>query len=165
MKNYEEMTNSVFTRIENHKIKKKKITKRNISFAALAASVCIVAMVGVFAFGNSPAPKTDDYHHLIDYSYTYTPELAARIKELKSQGDKIGWVYYDKSIYSQLQGVADEYVESLLPGDKIGNADEFTGAYENCPTELNGVVYTVKGHEELLIIKLNNSGTVVLKEE
>lgn len=165
MKNYEEMSNSVLKRIETYKTHKNIKVRKNIRVAFLASSLCIVVLAGFFAFGKGPASQTNNYDYLLDYSYTYTPELAARIKELKEQGDKIAWVYYDNSIYFQLQGLEEKYIESLALGKRLGRADKFTGAYENNAFELSGEVYTVAGNDELLVIKLNNGGTVVLKEE
>lgn len=165
MRNYEEMTKRVVYRINDYKTHKKRTIKRNFYITAAAASLCIATLACFLTLGNGLSPKTDDNQFFSDYSYTYTPELRARIKELKAQGDKIGWIYYYNSIYSQSQGLCGNYVDSLVLGEMIGHADEFTGAYEKNPPELSGEIYKVVGQSNLLVIKLNNGGTVVLMEE
>lgn len=88
-----------------------------------------------------------------------------------TKGDLRGTIIYNGKKYNQISNdVAEEIISKLHIDKYIGNARSFEGTYRDVVysdphNNVDGKVYTVKEDSSLLLIHLDNSGTVLLKAE
>jgi hypothetical protein len=85
--------------------------------------------------------------------------LQERIQELQT-GDSLGWLVVDGKIYVQSDA---EYRETDAD-PFLGKASSFTGGYQN-EDACDGDVYAICDNSDVIYIKLDNGGTVVLTAE
>jgi hypothetical protein len=85
--------------------------------------------------------------------------LQERIQELQT-GDSLGWLVIDGKIYVQSDA---EYRETDAD-PFLGKASSFTGGYQN-EDACDGDVYANSNNPDVIYIKLDNGGTVVLTAE
>lgn len=73
--------------------------------------------------------------------------------------DSIGWLVYESRLYEQLQ---TEPMPAVKPEKLLGKASAFRGLYQ-LDDSCDGEVYSVTDMPNLLFIKLNNTGEIILK--
>ena len=75
--------------------------------------------------------------------------------------DILGVVVIDGVTYMQFETNSDAYT----PDTYLGVASEYEGTYKTHLNEVEGKVFTTKEDSDILIVKLTNAGTVILRKE
>lgn len=141
---------------------------------------CFVALLGVGLwqgdfFKTTPPVTSDDSIVIGEKDYiderkedntevatsgqTISKELQEKIDELQSvAGDILGWVVYGDRLYMQNANID---IANIKPNMYLGRASEFRGAYQN-EDACDGDVYNVADNPDLILIKLDNGGEVIL---
>ena len=172
MKNYNEMANNVFRRVEEYNIERqKKITRTLVPIVCF----CLVALLGVGVwhvglFESTPmqtqedsitpgnkdcyGPNEDDNQHSAEDN---------TVNNTDNDADLIGMIVYNGRTYIQnISGNIE--ADNIILDKKIGNGEDFEGTYSS-ETEVTSEIYTVKYYPDLLCVKLSNGATVLLEAE
>lgn len=186
MKNYKEMANDVIHRIDEYEtIHKQKRTK----IIYITISLCCVAFVALLTFGlwqnrqfnsklsepltiatdikekNNTCENNDNSTNISSSNYAVSKELQEQIDKLESQSsDSLGWIVYEGRIYLQIGDISNIQLNKYL-----GCASEFQGSYQRQPSkpynpseDVDGELYSVLDNPDLIFIKLDNGGYVIL---
>jgi hypothetical protein len=183
MKDYDEMAKSVLKRRDKYLAERSKKMKKMVS---ILSCFCLVALMGVGVWrsgtlsndkGTAAGDIMPDGAYVSDFDQeekeqadqadnggeTDTAEadtrLQERIQELQT-GDSLGWLVVDGKIYVQSDA---EYRETDAD-PFLGKASSFTGGYQN-ESACDGDVYAICDNSDVIYIKLDNGGTVVLTAE
>lgn len=93
--------------------------------------------------------------------------LQKRIEDLSS-GDSLGWIVYENRIYMQDFNIDIDSLENnqnqLKLSESLGRPSDFQGFYQNAG-EIDGDVYLVIEHPDIICIKLANGATIWLGVE
>ncbi len=177
MKNYKEMANDVIRRIDEYET------------THIVTSLCCVAFIGLLGFRlwqsrqfNITPPETltiatdvkeknNNYENnekntnVSSSGYAVSKELQEQIDKLESQSsDSLGWIVYEGRIYLQIGDISTIQLNKYL-----GCASEFQGCYkkqllesQNPSDNVDGELYSVLDYPDLIFVKLNNGGSVLL---
>lgn len=147
----------------------------------IAACLCICILGAAFMYPNiiNQSPNVDknidDTEKINDYAKqkglqnnvtedTENPEFEGkvqeRIQELQN-GDTIGWIVIDNSIYMQSQYKELDVKQNY---QYLGQASDFIGYYQN-EDSVNGKVYLLSDEMNEVLIELDNGGIVFLTKE
>lgn len=157
MKSYDETVDTVLQRIHSYNVTKERRKKALLT----ALPVCILCLAALTGFGLwqagqaggglSPLPMTANL-----------PAGDEAAKDSRTIGsDQIGYLIYGEKYYLQEPEMSTEGLET---GDHLGKASVFEGAYKDNSLGVDGEVYTIKGHDNLLGISLSNGAFIILKE-
>ncbi len=94
-------------------------------------------------------------------SGTLLEQHIEKLEELSKNGDCIGWLVYENTLYTQVQNTD---IANVKTQTHVGRAFDFRGFYQ-IQNEINGDVYTVVGAPNQLLLQLENSGTVLLQAD
>lgn len=195
MKNYNEMANAVLRRIgeqKNEQRKKRKAVKRVIM---PICCLCLAAFLGIGLwqgdfFNTSPPITSDDSTNIEEKDIISendgsgskddidevvspngqevspsdsTESATSESSKPSNNNDVIGTVKVNGIIYVQLQNIAT--TEIYTPDKYLGKASDFEGTYQKDITDVDGELYTAKEDPNVLIVKLDNGGSVILIKE
>ena len=167
MKNYNEMAQSVLSRISEYETVKKRKKKIFIKTAVPACCLCAAVIAGVAIHGagakgtvSVPQSSLLESHESItqnsDSSSGGEGKKLAYVNE-----DMLGLVIIDGKEY--IQDFTDYAIDETFTTDKfIGDARDYEGTYKKTDGNISAEIYTVKESKNVLLVKLGNGGTVVL---
>ena len=167
MKNYNEMAQSVLSRISEYETVKKRKKKIFIKTAVPACCLCAAVIAGVAIHGagakgtvSVPQSSLLESHESItqnsDSSSGGEGKKLAYVNE-----DMLGLVIIDGKEY--IQDFTDYAIDETFTTDKfIGNARDYEGTYKKTDGNISAEIYSVKESKNVLLVKLGNGGTVVL---
>lgn len=156
MKSYNEMAQSVLSRINEYEAAEKRKRKIFIKTAVPACCLCAAVIAGVAihgagAKGTVSAPK----------SSSTESSSGGEGKKLAYADDMCGVVIIDGKEY--IQDFTDYAIDETFTADKsIGDARDFEGTYKMMDGVTSAEIYTVKESRNVLLVKLGNGGMVVL---
>lgn len=166
MKSYNEMAESVFTRINEYETAKRRKKKIILSTAVPACFLCAAVIAGISihiagtggtaaAFKSSPQENSG--------SAVSSSEVSSDSESKKfayPDDDMLGVVYINGIEY--VQSFADFVIDEAFTADKlIGDAREYDGTYRD--GDMTALLYSVKESKNALILKLGNGGTILLE--
>lgn len=186
MKNYKEMADDVIRRIDEYETTHRKKQTKTVH---IITSLCCVGLIAVLGFGlwkrgqfhvKPPEPLTisteineknnnnenkEDIANTTSSSHSISNKLQEQIDELESQSsDSLGWIVYDGRIYLQINDI-----ENIQLNKYLGYASEFQGFYQQQQLEsqhpsnkVDGKLYSVLDNPDLIFVKLDNGGSVLL---
>ena len=166
MKSCNEMTESVFTRINEYETAKRRKKKIILSTAVPACLLCAAVIAGVAihitgaggtaaAFKSSPQENSGS---AVSSSEVSSDSEGKKIAYLDD--DMLGVVYINGIEY--VQSFADFVIDEAFTADKlIGDAREYDGTYRD--GDMTALLYSVKESKNALILKLGNGGTILLE--
>ena len=169
MKNYNEMAQSVLTRINNYETAKRHKKTVIIRTAVTVFCLCAVGIAG-FAIQNAGAKSTVSTPEKIGHSGEES--VISKTQSGESGGsdgkklafapsDALGAVIIDGTEY--VQDYSDYAIEETFTADKcLGDARDYNGTYKNGDGNISAEIYTVKESENVLLVKLGNGGEAVL---
>ena len=184
MKNYDELTNDLLERRDRYVAVQKKKRKRVMGVATSLCCFCLVALLG---FGmwqggmfNSKAPITlDDSINVGEKDYIEPDEfdksqtsndqnISTNDSEISSGDstnkddpcDILGMVVIDDVTYLQFNTNDEAYTIDAC----LGDATDYEGTYKTHLNDIEAKLYTTKEDSNILIVKLGNGATVVLKK-
>ncbi|MBR5322445.1 MAG: hypothetical protein IKU48_02730 [Clostridia bacterium] len=184
MKNYDELTNDLLERRDRYVADQKKKRKKVMGIATSLCCFCLVALLG---FGmwqggmfSSKAPITlDDSINVGEKDYIEPDELdksqtsndqnvSTNDSEIlnddstnkDNQGDVLGMVIIDDVTYIQFHTNPEAYTIDAY----LGYATDYEGTYKTRLNDIEAKLYTAKEDSNILIVKLGNGGTVILKK-
>ena len=167
MKNYNEMAQSVLSRISEYETVKKRKKKIFIKTAVPACCLCAAVIAGVAIHGagakgtvSVPQSSLLESHESItqnsDSSSGGEGKKLAYVNE-----DMLGLVIIDGKEY--IQDFTDYAIDETFTTDKfIGDARDYEGTYKKTDGNISAEIYSVKESKNVLLVKLGNGGTVVL---
>jgi hypothetical protein len=158
-------------------IKEARKTKKNkisvcVKWVAVAACLAVVVAVVVFAPRKTTEPVLPDQDETKDVELADSNDsddtsddarLQEQIRELQAEdsfGDSLGWLVVDDKIYVQSDVEYRETDEDI----SLGKASSFTGNYQD-GDGCDGDVYAAYANSNIIYIKLDNGGTVILEEK
>lgn len=165
MKSYNEMAESVFTRINEYETAKRRKKKIFLSTAVPACFLCAAVIAGISihiagtggtaaAFKSSPQENSGSAVSSSEVSSDSESKKFAYLDD-----DMLGVVYINGIEY--VQSFADFVIDEAFTADKlIGDAREYDGTYRD--GDMTALLYSVKESKNALILKLGNGGMVVL---
>ena len=166
MKSCNEMTESVFTRINEYETAKRRKKKIILSTAVPACLLCAAVIAGVAihitgaggtaaAFKSSPQENSGS---AVSSSEVSSDSEGKKIAYLDD--DMLGVVYINGIEY--VQSFADFVIDEAFTADKlIGDARDYDGTYRD--SDMTALLYSVKESKNALILKLGNGGTILLE--
>lgn len=166
MKSYNEMAESVFTRINEYETAKRRKKKIILSTAVPACFLCAAVIAGISihiagtggtaaAFKSSPQENSGS---AVSSSEVSSDSESKKIAYLDD--DMLGVVYINGIEY--VQSFADFVIDEAFTADKlIGDAREYDGTYRD--GDMTALLYSVKESKNALILKLGNGGTILLE--
>lgn len=166
MKSYNEMAESVFTRINEYETAKRRKKKIILSTAVPACLLCAAVIAGVAihitgaggtaaAFKSSPQENSGS---AVSSSEVSSDSEGKKIAYLDD--DMLGVVYINGIEY--VQSFADFVIDEAFTADKlIGDARDYDGTYRD--SDMTALLYSVKESKNALILKLGNGGTILLE--
>lgn len=166
MKSYNEMAQSVLSRINEYEAAEKRKRKIFIKTAVPACCLCAAVIAGVAihgagAGGTAAAFKSSPQEN--SGSAVSSSEVSSdseRKKFAYLDDDMLGVVYINGIEY--VQSFADFVIDEAFTADKlIGDAREYDGTYRD--GDMTALLYSVKESKNALIIKLGNGGTILLE--
>ena len=166
MKSCNEMTESVFTRINEYETAKRRKKKIILSTAVPAGFLCAAVIAGIAihiagAGGTAAAFKSSPQEN--SGSAVSSSEVSSdseRKKFAYLDDDMLGVVYINGIEY--VQSFADFVIDEAFTADKlIGDAREYDGTYRD--GDMTALLYSVKESKNALILKLGNGGTILLE--
>lgn len=184
MKNYDELTNDLLERRNRYVTDQKRKRKTVISVATSLCCVCLVALLGIGVWQrgmlNSQPPISLDDSTIIgekdyinpddvDNSQFPNDENISVSGNDNSSGDStnkddvcdiLGMVVIDGETYLQFFTDFEAYTLDAC----LGDASDYEGTYRTHPNDFAAKLYTAKEDSNVLIVKLGNGGTVVLKK-
>lgn len=187
MKNYKEMANDVIRRIDEYETSYKRKKTRTIYTVTSLCCICLIAFLGFELWQNRqfetklPIPlkvltditeKDNDHENkenitsISSSNHIVSKELQEQIDKLESQSsDSLGWIVYGEKIYLQI----DIDISTINPNKYLGCASEFQGFYrkqqlesQNPSNKIDGELYSVLDNPDLIFVKLDNGGIVIL---
>ena len=185
MKNYDEITKGLLERRDSYLTEQRKKRKTVVAVVTSLGCFCLVAVLGL-GIGykkaeDSNPPITMEDSVIIgekDYispeetegSITVLPQTDAEetedtsgaVKETEKENDIcdiLGMVVIDGVTYIQFHTDADKYT----PCTPLGSATEYEGTYKSHINDISCELYTTNETSDILLVKLGNGGTVVLK--
>jgi hypothetical protein len=172
---------------EARKPKKNKISVC-VKWVAVAACLAVVVAVAVFVPRQTTEPALTDQDGTedveladsndsddtqaedVELADSNNPDdasddarLQEQIRELQAEdsfGDSLGWLVVDDKIYVQSDVEYRETDEDI----SLGKASSFTGNYQD-GDGCDGDVYAAYANSNIIYIKLDNGGTVILEEK
>lgn len=163
MKNYDEMADNVFRRVEEYNIEKQRRRKKIKRTLVPVMCVCLVSLLGVGMwqvglFDSTPiqtqedaiTPGTKDWYGPGE-GENQNSVGDNTISNISSNVDLIGRIVYNGRTYTQ-NFSSDIEADNIIPDKKIGNGEDFEGTY-NSETEVASEVYNVKNYPDLLCVK------------
>lgn len=167
MKNYNEMAQSVLSRISEYETVKKRKKKIFIRTAVPACCLCAAviagaAIYGAGAKGTASVPQSSLPENRESTTQNTDSSLGTDGKKLAYVNeDMLGLVIIDGREY--IQDFTDYAIDETFTTDKfIGDARDFEGTYKKTGDNISAEIYSVKESENVLLVKLGNGGTVVL---
>ena len=166
MKSYNEMAESVFTRINEYETAKRRKKKIILSTAVPACFLCAAVIAGISihiagAGGTAAAFKSSPQEN--SGSAVSSSEVSSDSESKKFaylDDDMLGVVYINGIEY--VQSFADFVIDEAFTADKlIGDAREYDGTYRD--GDMTALLYSVKESKHALILKLGNGGTILLE--
>lgn len=166
MKSCNEMTESVFTRINEYETAKRRQKKIILSTAVPACFLCAAVIAGVAihitgaggtaaAFKSSPQENSGSAVSSSEVSSDSEGKKFAYLDD-----DMLGVVYINGIEY--VQSFADFVIDEAFTADKlIGDARDYDGTYRD--SDMTALLYSVKESKNALILKLGNGGTILLE--
>ena len=166
MKSYNEMAESVFTRINEYETAKRRKKKIILSTAVPACFLCAAVIAGISihiagtggtaaAFKSSPQENSGSAVSSSEVSSDSESKKFAYLDD-----DMLGVVYINGIEY--VQSFADFVIDEAFTADKlIGDAREYDGTYRD--GDMTELLYSVKESKNALILKLGNGGTILLE--
>ena len=166
MKSYNEMAESVFTRINEYETAKRRKKKIILSTAVPACFLCAAVIAGIAIhiagaggtaadFKSSPQENSGS---AVSSSEVSSDSESKKIAYLDD--DMLGVVYINGIEY--VQSFADFVIDEAFTADKlIGDAREYDGTYRD--GDMTALLYSVKESKNALILKLGNGGTILLE--
>lgn len=187
MKNYKEMANDVIRRIDEYETAHRRKRTMIIHVVTSLCCICLIALLSFELWQNRQVKtksliplkvltdmteKDNDHENkenitsLSSSNHAISKELQEQIDKLESQSsDSLGWIVYDERIYLQI----DIDISSITPNKYLGCASEFQGFYQkqqlesqNSSGNVDGELYSVSGNPDLIFVKLDNGGSVLL---
>lgn len=165
MKSCNEMTESVFKRINEYETAKRK--KKRIALKTAAYAFCLCIAAGAFFTVRNIEKNKRAFTTEIVNSEPLKGSLSKTAENQSSDShlnDSLGWVVINGEIF--VQGVAEN--KTYTPDKYIGDARDFDGFYKDgdgSDSAISAEMYTVKESEDVIIIKLGNGGSVTLVKE
>lgn len=154
MKSYDETVDTVLQRIHSYNVTRQR-RKKAILTALPVCILCLAALTGFGLWqagqaggGLSPLPMTANL-----------PKTAMDQRTIEA--DRIGYLICGEKYYLQEPEMSTEGLET---GEHLGKASTFEGAYKDNAFGVDGEVYTIKGHDDLLGISLSDGTFIILKE-
>lgn len=166
MKSYNEMAESVFTRINEYETAKRRQKKVILSTAVPASFLCAAVIAGVAihiagAGGTAADFKSSPQEN--SGSAVSSSEISSDSESKKFaylDDDMLGVVYINGIEY--VQSFADFVIDEAFTADKlIGDARDYDGTYRD--GDMTALLYSVKESKNALILKLGNGGTILLE--
>ena len=166
MKSYNEMAESVFTRINEYETAKRRQKKVILSTAVPASFLCAAVIAGVAIhiagaggtaadFKSSPQENSGSAVSSSEISSDSESKKLAYLDD-----DMLGVVYINGIEY--VQSFADFVIDEAFTADKlIGDARDYDGTYRD--GDMTALLYSVKESKNALILKLGNGGTILLE--
>lgn len=166
MKSYNEMAQSVLSRINEYEAAEKRKRKIFIKTAVPACCLCAAVIAGVAihgagtggtaaAFKSSPQENSGSAVSSSEISSDSESKKFAYLDD-----DMLGVVYINGIEY--VQSFADFVIDEAFTADKlIGDAREYDGTYRD--GDMTALLYSVKESKNALILKLGNGGTILLE--
>ena len=166
MKSCNEMTESVFTRINEYETAKRRKKKIILSTAVPAGFLCAAVIAGIAihiagaggtaaAFKSSPQENSGS---AVSSSKVSSDSESKKFAYLDD--DMLGVVYINGIEY--VQSFADFVIDEAFTADKlIGDARDYDGTYRD--SDMTALLYSVKESKNALILKLGNGGTILLE--
>lgn len=165
MKSYNEMAQSVLSRINEYEAAEKRKRKIFIKTAVPACCLCAAVIAGVAIHGagagRTPAtPKSslrENSGNAVSSSEVSSDSEGKKFAYLDD--DMLGVVYINGIEY--VQSFADFVIDEAFTADKlIGDARDYDGTYRD--SDMTALLYSVKESKNALILKLGNGGTILL---
>lgn len=166
MKSYNEMAQSVLSRINEYEAAEKRKRKIFIKTAVPACCLCAAVIAGVAihgagAKGTVSAPKSSSTESYESITSNTESSSGGEGKKLAYADDMCGVVIIDGKEY--IQDFTDYAIDETFTADKsIGDARDFEGTYKMMDGVTSAEIYTVKESRNVLLVKLGNGGMVVL---
>lgn len=184
MKNYDELTNDLLERRNRYVTDQKRKRKTVISVATSLCCVCLVALLGIGVWQggmfNSQSPSSLDDSTIIGEKDYINPDDVDNSQfpndknilvsgNDNSSGDSankdnvcdiLGMVVIDGETYIQFFTDFKAYTLDAC----LGDASDYEGTYKTHLSDIAAKLYTAKEDSNVLIVKLGNGGTVVLKK-
>ena len=167
MKNYNEMAQSVLSRISEYETVKKRKKKIFIRTAVPACCLCAAVIAGVAihgagAKGSVSVPQSSSPESRESITQNTDSSSGGEGKKLAYVNeDMLGLVIIDGKEY--IQDFTDYAIDETFTTDKfIGDARNFEGTYKRTGDNISAEIYSVKESKNVLLVKLGNGGTVVL---
>ena len=166
MKSYNEMAQSVLSRINEYEAAEKRKRKIFIKTAVPACCLCAAVIAGIAihsagAGGTAAAFKSSPQEN--SGSAVSSSEVSSDSESKKFaylDDDMLGVVYINGIEY--VQSFADFVIDEAFTADKlIGDAREYDGTYRD--GDMTALLYSVKESKNALILKLGNGGTILLE--
>ena len=166
MKSYNEMAQSVLSRINEYETAKRRKKKIILSTAVPACFLCAAVIAGVAihiagAGGTAADFKSSPQEN--SGSAVASSEISSDSESKKFaylDDDMLGVVYINGIEY--VQSFADFVIDEAFTADKlIGDAREYDGTYRD--GDMTALLYSVKESKNALILKLGNGGTILLE--
>lgn len=166
MKSYNEMAQSVLSRINEYEAAEKRKRKIFIKTAVPACCLCAAVIAGVAihgagagrtaaAFKSSPQENSGS---AVSSSKVSSDSESKKFAYLDD--DMLGVVYINGIEY--VQSFADFVIDEAFTADKlIGDARDYDGTYRD--SDMTALLYSVKESKNALILKLGNGGTILLE--
>ena len=166
MKSCNEMTESVFTRINEYETAKRRKKKIILSTVVPACFLCAAVIAGIAihiagagrtaaAFKSSPQENSGS---AVSSSKVSSDSESKKFAYLDD--DMLGVVYINGIEY--VQSFADFVIDEAFTADKlIGDARDYDGTYRD--SDMTALLYSVKESKNTLILKLGNGGTILLE--
>lgn len=167
MKSYNEMAQSVLSRINEYEAAEKRKRKIFIKTAVPACCLCAAVIAGVAIHGAGAGGTAADFKSSPQEnsgSAVSSSEISSDSESKKFaylDDDMLGVVYINGIEY--VQSFADFVIDEAFTADKlIGDARDFEGTYKMMDGVTSAEIYTVKESRNVLLVKLGNGGMVVL---
>lgn len=166
MKSYNEMAQSVLSRINEYEAAEKRKRKIFIKTAVPACCLCAAVIAGIAihiagAGGTAADFKSSPQEN--SGSAVSSSEISSDSESKKFaylDDDMLGVVYINGIEY--VQSFADFVIDEAFTADKlIGDAREYDGTYRD--GDMTALLYSVKESKNALILKLGNGGTILLE--
>lgn len=165
MKTYNEMTESVFKRINEYEADKARKRKTALRTAVPVCCLAAAALVGVTVWKNSGGkavqkPETES-SQITESVPSETDSNSDGKKRAFITNDVLGFVITDGHEY--LQEMTDYVIDEAYTADRyLGDARDLEGSYNKKYNDMSAELYSVKESKNVLLVKLENGAVVVL---